>query len=184
MPRKKTAASAEVTPDPVPTEAARPDVFDEAIANQQTAAAIVQEVADNTRLPEQPSFAEKVGKRQYTPEPNPHSIEGVTGTGNRVHLLKEQPNRATGFPGAWVIRFDKSPNEMEGYSKENPHPVLKMLKDEGFRWGFSGADNEGGHGKVWQERHYTYAEHMDARRVLARAAEMIGAKVEQGAGVA
>jgi hypothetical protein len=82
-------------------------------------------------------------------------------------------------PCAWGIRFESSPNTGE-YSKENPHPVLAYLKSEGFRWGFSDADGNGGWGKLMQEGHYTYGEHMEAQRVLQKAAEMIGAAKDQG----
>lgn len=174
-----------------------PDEFDPAFKTDE----IVHGVAESMRMPdiEQPTggFAAKhapatnghaVAKKQYAQAPDPFGIEGVAGDGNRVQLMKEEPNRNRNFPGAWVIRFEKNPNDMldeDGvkYSKERPHPVLKALKDDGFRWGFADGDGKGGWGKQWQEGHFTYAEHVEARKTLAKAAEMIGAKVEQGAGI-
>src|SRR4051794_30160013 len=52
---------------------------------------------------------------------------------NSGTVRKEAPDRERGFPGAWVIRFDKKPNEMKDadgvqYSKERPNPVLAYLK--------------------------------------------------------
>lgn len=127
-------------------------------------------------------------KKKWTPDPNPHGIEGIRAGTNVVHLLKEEPNRKTNFPGAWVIRFDRSPNEGadptgKPYGKENPHPVLAYLKGEGHDWDFSGADGKGGWGKLWNDGQYRFEEHMDARRVVKQAAEMIGARIEQGTGV-
>lgn len=174
-PRKRTLAAEQEQA----AEAQRtPDVFDEQIALRQAEqVAPTQPAEQPTRQPEQngngKSFADRVGKRA----PDPFGVENIAGEGNRVRLLKSTADRA------WVIRFDNNPNEMNGQSKENPHPVLSYLKSEGYRWGFADADGKGGWGKVWQEGHYTYAEHMDARKVLAKAAEMIGAKVEQGVAV-
>src|ERR1700683_816665 len=109
-------------------------------------------------------------KKKWTPDPDPHGTEGIKAGDNRIHLLKSTKDNA------WLIRFDKNPNEgvdAEGkaYSKDNPHPVLAYLKSEGYRWAWSEADGGPAWGKHMAEGHYTYAEHMDARRVLAKAAE-------------
>lgn len=119
MARKKaTAASAEVTTDPAPAETARPDVFDEAIANQQTAATIVQEVADNTRIPEQngTSFSEKVGKREYKPVADPFGIATDCLAGVRLSESKRY--------GKMLLAFEEKPSS----------EVTATLKDAGFRW--------------------------------------------------
>ncbi|WP_020472420.1 hypothetical protein [Zavarzinella formosa] len=175
-----------------------PQDFDPAL--QEQAGQIIHAVAESTSVeperfasqhaPSGNGHAAAVERKPILKAPNPHAIESIAGDENRVRLLKEEPDRKRGFPGAWVIRFEKNPNDMvddEGvkYSKERPHPVLKMLKDEGFKWGFSNGDGDGkgGWGKGWTEGHYTYAEHVEARRTMEKAAAMIGAKVEQGAGI-
>jgi hypothetical protein len=112
---------------------------------------------------------------------DPFGFENIKAGENRVRLLKSEGE------GAWVIRFAHNPNldqgpEGENYSKEKPHPVLAMLKSEGFRWGFDGGDGKGGWGKPFNGDAYG-ADHIEARRVLQVAAEMIGGKVEQGRGV-
>jgi hypothetical protein len=116
------------------------------------------------------------GQKKWTPPENPFGFENKRGSGNRVRLLKSEPQRS-GENGAWVIRFDIPPNEMTGYSKDNPHPVLKMLKDEGYRWGFDPGDGKGGWGKEWTNDPYGN-DHLEARKVLAKTAEMIGAAKE------
>jgi hypothetical protein len=70
----------------------------------------------------------------------------------------------------------KNPDELEGFSKENPHPVKAFLKAEGYRWGFD-EDGKGGWGNQFQGDP-AGVDHIEARRVLGKAAEMIGAKVE------
>lgn len=71
--------------------------------------------------------------------------------------------------GAWVIRFDNPPNNMEGYSKENPHPVLAFLKrDERYKFGFD-ADGKGGWGIIGPSLE-------EAQRVFDKAAEIVGVK--------
>jgi hypothetical protein len=171
-----------------------PDVFDEAIAAQNAAKGqeVVQQVATAAAMPDErpvtghianPSSTprepangyaevETLPRKKWTPPADPFGFENIKGEGNRVRLAKSE-NKS-----AWVIRFDKNPNEMEGYSKENPHPVLKMLKDEGYRWGFD-KDDKGGWGKAFSGDAYG-ADHIEARRVLQKAAEMVGAKIEQG----
>ncbi len=119
-----------------------------------------------------PGEGETLPRKKWTPPADPFGFENRQGEGNRVRLLKSE-----GL-GAWVIRFEKNPNEMDGYSKDNPHPVLKMLKEEGYRWGFD-SDGQGGWGKAFSGDAYG-ADHIEARRVLQKAAEMIGAKIEQG----
>ena len=67
----------------------------------------------------------------------------------------------------------------ETYSKENPHPVLKMLKSEGYRWGFDGGDSKGGWGKRFEGDAYGQ-DHIKARRVLQQAAGLIGHTLDHG----
>lgn len=117
-------------------------------------------------------------KKKWVKPQNPFGFESIRGGENRVRLFKSEPE-VQGDVGAWIIRFEKNPNEMDGYSKENPHPVLKMLKNEGFRWSFD-YDGVGGWGKPFSGDPYG-ADHIEARRVLAKAAEMIGAPKEQSA---
>jgi hypothetical protein len=155
-------------------------------ALQLQASEVIHGLAESLAMPEAakpaPSnngYAAAVERKKYTQAPDPFGVEAVTGDGNSVRLLRSNADRA------WVIRFEKNPNDMTDeqgvkYSKERPHPVLKALKESGFRWGFADADGQGGWGKLMQEGHYTYAEHLDARKVLAKAAEMIGVKVGQG----
>ena len=184
MPRKKPRTDDE------------PDVFDEAIAaqNATTGQEVVPQAMDAAMPAEQavagpianPSSAPREAadgdaevetrpRRKWTPPADPFGFEMRKGEGNRVRLLKSEDK------GAWVIRFDRNPNEMEGYSKENPHPVLAMLKQEGYRWGFDN-DGKGGWGKAFGGDAYGQ-DHIEARRVLQQAAEMIGAKIDQGAQV-
>jgi hypothetical protein len=114
MPRKR-AAAAEITNEP--TDA--PDVFDEQIALRQAEAAqVVQDVADSTRLPEQngTSFAEKVGRRQYQPAPDPFGIASDYVAG--VHLSESRRY------GKMLLAFDEKPTP----------EVTGKLKDAGFRW--------------------------------------------------
>jgi hypothetical protein len=151
------------------------DVFDQAIAAQQAPAA-----PETVQQPSPPDAADHAAhaapKKKWTPPADPFGFENQRGEGNRVRLLKSEGM------GAWVIRFEKNPNEMQGYSKVNPHPVLKMLKEEGYRWGFDDGDGKGGWGKPFSGDPYG-ADHLEARRVLEKAAEMIGAAKEQGAQV-
>lgn len=122
--------------------------------------------------------AATVERKKYTPPADPFGFESIKAGENRVRLLKSEGE------GAWVIRFAHNPNldkgpEGETYSKENPHPVLKMLKEAGFRWGFDGGDNKGGWGKRFNGDAYGQ-DHIDARRVLQQAADTIGHKMDQG----
>ena len=182
MTRKRTSlATVEA-----PTET---DVFDEQIAARQ------QESATSTLPPENNStlatatlppennvvHAASVEKKKYIPPEDPFGFENVRARENRVRLLKSEGERA------WVIRFAKNPNEgtdLDGkpYGKDNKHPVLKMLYEAGYRWGFDGGDGKGGWGKRWSGDAYG-TDHMEARQVLGKAAEMIGgpAQQEQGA---
>lgn len=129
--------------------------------------------------PPENGHAAAVGKKKFVPPANPFGTEHIKGTTNTVQLLKSESeqDRREG-KGAWVIRFDHNPNDDKGpngetYSKENPHPVLKMLKEAGYRWGFD-VDGKGGWGKRFEGDAYG-RDHMDARKVLQTAAEMIGA---------
>ncbi len=123
--------------------------------------------------------AATVERKPYTRPADPFDFVTLKAGENRVQLLKSEGE------GAWVIRFAHNPNldkgpEGETYSKENPHPVLKMLKEEGHRWGFDGGDGKGGWGKRFSGDAYG-ADHLDARRVLQKASEMIGGpKQEMG----
>jgi hypothetical protein len=129
--------------------------------------------------PQEQSHAAAIERKKFIPPVDPFGVENIKGGENRVQLLKSEGE------GAWVIRFAHNPNQGKGlggetYSKETPHPVLKMLKDEGYRWGFDGGDGKGGWGKAFAGDAYM-ADHIEARRVLQKAAEMIGApKQEQG----
>jgi hypothetical protein len=181
MSRRKTA---EATAEAPITEAG-PDVFDPQIeARQQEEAArqaaqVVESVAQAHTMPQEnppagngKSHAAGVERKKYTPPADPFGFENKKGTHNRVQLLKSEEH------GAWVIRFAHNPNEDKGpngeeYSKTNQHPVLKMLKDEGYKWGFD-SKGKGGWGKAFSGDPYG-TDHMEARRVLQEAAEMIGA---------
>ena len=177
---------------------------------QNPATPIVQELAEHTRLPdaaeregahenghhshaarhhqhreEGQSHGEAVGKKEYAKAPNPFGFESKQAGKNRVQLLKSETDeqRREGR-GAWVIRFAHNPNldpgpDGETYSKQNPHPVLKMLKAEGYRWDFDAADNKGGWGKPFTGDRYGQ-EHLEARKALQKAVEMIGGAKEQG----
>ncbi len=132
-----------------------------------------------TELSDAPDYTsdtpEEAPRKQWTPPPNPFGFEGRLGKGNRVHLLKSETeqDRRHGT-GAWVIRFDENPNQMEGYTKENPHPVIVMLKQSGYRWAFDDGDGKGGWGKPFQGDP-AGTDYAEARKVFQRAAEMIGA---------
>jgi hypothetical protein len=120
--------------------------------------------------------AAAVDRKKWTPPKDPFGFENVKAGENRVQLLKSENK------GAWVIRFEHNPNldkgpDGETYTKENPHPVLKMLKAEGYRWGFD-QDDKGGWGKAFSGDAYVQ-DHMKARDVLAKAAELIGQKREE-----
>ncbi len=120
--------------------------------------------------------AAAVERKQYTRPVDPFGFENIAGGANRVQLLKSEGE------GAYVIRFAHNPNDDKGsngetYSKQNQHPVLVMLKSEGFRWGFDGGDGKGGWGKRFEGDAYG-ADHIEARRVLQQAAEMIGAPAQ------
>jgi hypothetical protein len=182
MPRKKTTES---------DTSFNPAEFDPAM--QPQAAAVVQQVAAATEMPsdrpvalpvEQPAtngHAQEGLKKKFTPPVDPFGFENHRAGENRVRLLKSEGE------GAWVIRFAHNPNEDKGpngemYSKEKPHPVLAMLKSEGYKWGFDGGDSKGGWGKGFSGDAYGQ-DHMDARRVLETARDLIGARPEQSQGV-
>jgi hypothetical protein len=169
-----------------------PDIFDEQIAARQAeGSAIVHPLLSVTEIPPAPSdyqareqtairegFAAALEKKKYTPPADPFGFENIQAGSNRVRLLRSEGE------GAWVIRFEHNPNLDQGpngetYSKETPHPVLKMLKDEGYRWGFDGGDSKGGWGKAFTGDPYG-ADHIEARRVLQKAADMIGQPKEHG----
>ena len=128
--------------------------------------------------PSSEGHAAGVQKKTYTKPTDPFGFENIKAGENRVRLLKSEGE------GAYVIRFAHNPNLDKGvngetFSKENPHPVFKMLKDEGYRWGFDGGDGKGGWGKAFTGDAYG-ADHIEARRVLQQAAEMVGAEQEEG----
>ena len=56
--------------------------------------------------------------------------------------------------------------------------MMKLLKDEGYRWGFD-QDDKGGWGKHFTGDAYGQ-DHIEARRVLQQAADMIGHKMDHG----
>jgi hypothetical protein len=123
-------------------------------------------------------YSAGIEKKKFTPPADPFGFENVKAGENRVQLLKSEGH------GAWVIRFAHNPNHDKGpdgetYGKETPHPVLKMLKEEGYRWGFDSADGKGGWGKAFTGDAYG-ADHIEARKVLQKAAEMIGQPKEHG----
>ena len=168
-----------------------PDIFDEQIAARQAeGSANIHPLAPATEIPPAPTdhharqqaptgegFTAALEKNKYTPPADPFGFENKQAGSNRVRLLKSEGERA------WVIRFAQNPNLDKGpngetYSKETPHPVLKMLKDEGYRWGFDGGDGKGGWGKAFTADPYG-AEHIEARRVLQMAADMIGQQKER-----
>ena len=124
------------------------------------------------------SHAAAVERKPYKRPADPFGFENQKAGENRVQLLKSEGE------GAWVIRFAHNPNldkgpEGEEYSKENPHPVLKALKDEGYRWGFDGGDGKGGWGKRFNGDAYVQ-DHIEARAVLQKAADIIGHKMDHG----
>jgi hypothetical protein len=168
-----------------------PDIFDEQIAARQAeGSADIHPLAQATEISPAPTdhqsrqqtsagegYAATLEKKKYTPPADPFGFENIRAGSNRVRLLKSEGERA------WVIRFAHNPNEDKGangetYSKETPHPVLKMLKDEGYRWGFDGGDGKGGWGKAFTADPYG-AEHIEARRVLQKAADMVGQPKER-----
>ncbi|MCI0657283.1 MAG: hypothetical protein L0170_09460 [Acidobacteria bacterium] len=169
MVKRKSAAAAE-----------QPAIEDQPTATEQPAGT---SAAPQDRQPgDEP---EEPPRKKWTPPKNPFGFEGIKGrTDNRVHLLKSEIRDERGRTDiAWVIRFDHNPNldpgpNGETYSKENPHPVLKYIKSEGFSWNFDPNDNEGGWGKLATGDAYGQ-DHIEARKVLAKAAEMIGAEVSQ-----
>lgn len=177
-----------------------PSEFDPAM--QVQAAEIVHGVAEATRIePEAPGsstyseqhpstgfasqlarstngHAATIERKTYAKPADPFGFESTKAGENRVQLLKSEGHQA------WVIRFAHNPNEDKGpngetYSKENPHPVLKMLKEEGFRWGFDSGDGKGGWGKPFSGDAYG-TDHIEARRVLQKSADMIGHTMDQG----
>jgi hypothetical protein len=163
MAKRKEAAQEQVSGEP--------DVFDEQIAARQTEEAARRQGAEPASATAEGGHAGKVGKKEWKPDPDPHGTEGIAVGDNRVHLLKGMKDKA------WLIRFDKSPND--GRSKENPHPVLAYLKNEaGYRWDRSKADGEMAWGKRWDGDSFTWQEHADARQVLQNAVEILAA--EQG----
>jgi hypothetical protein len=131
-------------------------------------------------LAEEPNgngHAATVERKKWTPPRDPFGFESQKAGENRVQLLKSERE------GAWVIRFAHNPNldkgpDGETYSKENPHPVLKMLKESGYRWGFD-QDDKGGWGKKFTGDAYGQ-DHIEARAVLQKAADIIGHKMDHG----
>ena len=183
---------------------ASPDVFDQAIADpgagtagyrsqpaspgdhQPNSRLLPQYAARATKFhnshahqhaPAAEGHAAKTERKKYIPPADPFGFENRQAGENRVQLLKSEGE------GAWVIRFAHNPNQDKGpegetYSKEKPHPVLKMLKESGYKWGFDGSDGKGGWGKGFSGDAYGQ-DHIDARRVLQQAADMIGQKQPQ-----
>jgi hypothetical protein len=153
-------------------------VVDQVLANAHQAAVANEHDAQHTNGNVK-NHAAGIQKREFKREEDPRGWENIRAGQNRVRLLKSEGE------GAWVIRFAHNPNDDKGpngetYSKENPHPVLAMLKkEEGYRWGFDGGDGKGGWGKPFSGDPYG-TDHIEARRVLQKAADMIGQPKEQG----
>ena len=74
--------------------------------------------------------------------------------------------RAHGSSASRTTRIWTRARTARKYGKENPHPVLKMLKDEGLPMGIRRRDDKGGWGKRFSGDAYMQ-DHMDARAVLA-----------------
>jgi hypothetical protein len=137
----------------------------------------VTDVVNQTATAEKPTEERQPGdeppKKKWTPPENPFGFENKLAGTNRVRLLKSEWRDG----GAWVIRFDRNPNEgidPEGkpYSKENPHPALKHLKDKGHNWNFD-VDGKGGWGKLFSGDPYGQ-DHAEAREVLAEVQKIMG----------
>lgn len=98
---------------------------------------------------------------------------------NRVHVGKNDKVRtANGSTGAFIIYFDKNPNE--GRAPDDPHPVIKHVKDAGYRWDRA-PDGERAWMKPYDQGNgWTMRQEMDASDVTRKAAELLGATVEQG----
>lgn len=198
---RSRARKTEVQPADNATSTVEDTSFDpveyESAADYQRANGIVHGVAESTRTdhadesPREHDFqsghhvehAERQKppamepRKKWTPPRDPFGFESQRAGENRVQLLKSE-NR-----NAWLIRFAHNPNldkgpDGESYSKENPHPVLAMLKAEGYRWGFD-QDDIGGWGKPFSRDAYVQ-DHIDAKRVLQQAADMIGHKMDHG----
>jgi hypothetical protein len=117
---------------------------------------------ENAEHPKPPT--EEQPRKKWTPPADPFGFENHKAGDNRVQLLKSENK------GAWGIRFEHNPNldkgpDGETYSKENPHPVLKMLKAEGYKRGVD-QDDEGGWGKAFAGDAYAQ-DHIEAKRVPA-----------------
>jgi len=141
---------------------------------------VAQAAVEETVATKTTDTDEQSPRKKWTPPTNPFPFEMRRGQGNRVHLIKSETEEdRTRGTGAWVIRFEQNPNEMEGHSKTNPHPVIAYLKSEGFRWAFDEADGKGGWGKPFQGDP-AGTDAIEARRVYRKAADMIGAEVEAG----
>lgn len=144
MARKRTTTAPAVAE--APAEADRPDVFDEAIAAQQ-----------------QPTtFAEKVGKKEYTPAPDPFGIASDYVAG--VRLSESRRFRKM------LLAFDEKPSQA----------VIDKLKESGFRW----EPTE----KVWTRelRDNPMTVRIEADRAFNEVSKMIRTErnIEHSAGVA
>jgi hypothetical protein len=117
------------------------------------------------------SFAAKAAeeRRSYPPIPDPFAIATINTPDNQLHLGKSQRLRA------FVIRFNNNPNE--GRDKADPHPVIALLKDAGYKYRSIPGDGMAWQ-KPWEDGTYRVREDMDARDIASMAAEAMGAKIE------
>lgn len=161
---------------------ARTKTKDTEQSTQDVATAIAENVSDAIGKPDAVGFASAIPKKTYERLANPFDFESAAAGNNRVRLLKsESEEQRRQGKGAWVIRFAYNPNEDTGangekYNKENPHPVLTMLKDADYQWGFD-ADGKGGWGKPFGEDSYG-RDHLESRKVLQKAVQLIGGTTE------
>lgn len=112
------------------------------------------------------------GRRQYPRAPDPFAILTLKAGDNALHLGKSDKARA------YFIRFDKNPNE--GREPDDPHPVLKTLKENGYAWRQSPGGGMAWK-KPWEDGQYSHREDQEARSFARQIAEELGGH-EQGMG--
>jgi hypothetical protein len=139
LPAQATEPTTETAP-----EATTPDVFDAAIAARQQAEAVVQQVAESTRLPDAereaahtnghahqhaPANENGHAHRHHHREPGQSHAEAVgkrpryTGQGKTDFVICAQLDEHQN-PYLSVIRFKEKPSE----------PVREFMKQSGFTW--------------------------------------------------
>ena len=107
--------------DPLPTsESLPPGATDFNPAEFETPTAIVNQVAEATKMPENGRAA----PRQFSPAPDPFDIQSVFTDDNAVHLGNSHKQRA------YFVHFDRKPEPGTDGSK---HPALAALQDAGFK---------------------------------------------------